>query len=53
MVLGERGKEDEYQEKLEMWKHMWEGCRIYREGKGSWEETYGLVLGNKEWENGR
>jgi len=36
---------------LETWEHLWEKCRIWREGRGGrWQEVYGKILADKEEE---
>lgn len=31
----------------ETWEHTWERCREWREGRGSWQEALGCVLGEE------
>lgn len=33
------------QAEIESWEHVWEGCRVWWERAGIWQETVGWVLG--------
>jgi len=32
----------------ETWEHVWEGCRMWKEGRGCWQEAVGWVLGGED-----
>jgi hypothetical protein len=32
---------------METWEHIWERCREWKEGEGSWQEAVGWVLGEE------